>query len=416
MTDPLQHAIEELRGKKIAIVGSGTNNQRLSEFLKKAGIEFEIINNWKSSDELIGKLDDFDLVFRTPGLPFLADAIQQAKFKGVEILSQTKLFFKLCLAPIIGITGTKGKGTTSSLVAKILSAAGKKVWLGGNIGVDPFEFFEQVKPEDFVVLELSSFQLQDLEQSPHIAVVLNITSDHLDHHRSRDEYIKSKSNLIDYQNETDFTVLHPALPDWFKQLGKGKKIIFDPESVLDFKTKLLGVHSYENIAAAVAVAKILKIDEAVIRESISEFETLPHHLQKIREFDQITYVDDAVSTNNDTAIAAISAINTPIVLIVGGHDKGLDFTELGKKILTSPNIKGLVIIGEVTDKILKAVDGFEGQVRTGAKSMPEILQQARSIAERGDTILISPATDSFDMFKNMYDRADQFVKAVEGIS
>lgn len=404
--------LENLSGKKIAIVGLGTNNKKLAEYLTHKGIKYDVIDGWENADELKGKLDDYNYIFRTPGLPFLSEAVQQALKHGAVVSSQTKLFFELCPAPIIGVTGTKGKGTTSSLLAKICEAAGKRSWLGGNIGKDPFEFLESVKPNDLVILELSSFQLQDMEKSPHIAVVLNITADHLDHHRSVEEYVKAKSSMVAYQNKTDFTVLHPALPDWFKQLGNGQKIIFDPRSVTDFQSKLLGTHNYENIAAAVAVAKILKIEEAIIRKAVSEFETLPHHLQIIRELDQVTYVDDAVSTNIDTASAAISAIKAPIVLIVGGHDKGLDFTELGKKIAQAPNIKGLVVIGEVKDKILKAAAGFRGQVLTGGENMSEILDQARSIAKAGDTILISPATDSFDMFKNMYDRADQFVSEV----
>src|SRR6185503_10326551 len=155
--------LDNLRGKKIAVVGLGTNNRHLADFLTQQGIEFEIIDGWKDKDDLIGKLDRFEIIFRTPGLPYLSKAVQQAKASGVTVSSQTKLFFELCPSPIIGVTGTKGKGTTSSLITKILETAGKKVWLGGNIGTDPFEFINQIKPTDFVVLELSSFQLQDLD-------------------------------------------------------------------------------------------------------------------------------------------------------------------------------------------------------------------------------------------------------------
>ena len=400
-----------LKDKKIAIVGLGTNNKMLAEFLTRQGITFKVVE-WQSPEQLAGQLDGFDLIFRTPGLPYLSKAIQQAKKNGTEISSQTKLFFQLCPSPIIGVTGTKGKGTTSSLIAKILQAAGKKVWLGGNIGRDPFEFLDRIQKQDFVVLELSSFQLQDMTQSPHIAIVLNITSDHLNHHLSQEEYVTSKSSIVAFQTDKDFAVLHKNLPEWFKDLGGSKKIIFDAKDAISFATKLLGEHNLENIAAAVGVAQILKIDQSIIRKTVSAFEALPHRLKVIKEINGVTFVDDGFSTNIDPTIAAVQAFQSPLVLIAGGFDKGLDFTALGEKIKQSPNIKGLVVIGQVTDKIINAVNGFKGQILTGAKTMGEILQQAESIASPGDTILFSPGTSSFDMFKNEKDRADQFVNAI----
>lgn len=404
--------LDNLRGKKIAVVGMGTNNRRLADYLTKHGIAYDVIENWGNPDELVGKLDAYDVIFRTPGLPFLSQAIQQALKNGIEITSQTKLFFKLCAAPIIGVTGTKGKGTTSSLIAKILEEAGKKVWLGGNIGKDPFEFLEEIRPADWAVMELSSFQLQDLDQSPHVAVVLNITSDHLMHHKSVEEYVRAKSSILAHQDKPDFAVLDNRLPDWFKRLGKSIKIFFDPQDAEGFETKLLGRHNLENIAAAAECAKILGIEETIIRKAVAEFEPLPHRLRKIREIDGITFVDDAFSTNIEPTIAAIDAIRSPLVLIVGGFDKGLDFTAVGQKIKTVGNIKGLIVIGQMTDKILLAVNGFDGKILTGAAHMDEILKQVQSIATTGDSVLFSPGTSSFDMFKNEFDRGDQYVNAV----
>jgi len=407
-----QDLTREFQGKKIAIAGLGTNNRMLADFFNKNGIVFQVFENWSDPGELIGKFDDFDFVFRTPGLPYLSKAIQQAKEKGVVITSQTNLFFKLCTAKIIGITGTKGKGTTSSLIARILEKSGKKVWLGGNIGKDPFEFLDQIKLEDFVVLELSSFQLQDLDKSPFIAVVLNITLDHLNHHKSLDEYINAKSQILVHQSKEDFAVLHPSLPDWFRILGNGKKILFDPKSVSSMKTKLLGRHNFENIAAAVETAKILGVDEQTIVSTVGEFEALPHRLKFVKEINGVKFIDDGFSTNIDPTIAAIDAIEGGIILIVGGYDKGLDFSELGKKIVESKKIKGLIVIGQVADKIFEAVKEFKGKVLTGAKNIEEIINQAQSLAQSGDTILFSPATASFGMFKNETDRAEQFVEFV----
>jgi UDP-N-acetylmuramoylalanine--D-glutamate ligase len=330
----------------------------------------------------------------------------------VEISSQTKLFFSLSPAKIIGVTGTKGKGTTASLIEKILSASGKQVYLAGNIGRDPFEFLDQLTENDLVVMELSSFQLQDLEISPYIAVVLNITQDHLDHHKDLKEYIEAKSNIVAHQGKGDFAILSPHLPDWFKQTGQGKKIIIEPEKFQSWKTHLLGKHNFENIAAAATCAEVLEVEESVIKDAVAAFEPLPHRLRLIGNFHGINYIDDGYSTNPDPTMAAIDAVSNPTILIIGGRDKGFDFEELGKKIQTSPQLKGLVIIGETTERILKAVTGFQGKILTGARNMEEILKQARSLAEPGDTILFSPALASFDMFKNATDRAEQFVEAV----
>lgn len=407
--------LPELEGKKIAIAGMGTNNRKLAEFLTAQGIQFAVLDQWTSHETLVGRLDEFDIVFRTPGLPYNSPAIQQAKLKGVEISSQTKLFFKLCPAPIIGVTGTKGKGTTSSLLAKILEASSKKIWLAGNIGRDPFEFLEQIKPEDLVVLELSSFQLQDLDQSPHVAVILNITSDHLNHHLDQAEYVGAKTSILNYQGEKDFAILHHGLPESLKQLGGGKKIIFNPEEAAGFETKLLGTHNRENIAAAWAAAKVFEIPESQIRSAVAQFEPLPHRLNPLPAIGGVTYIDDGFSTNTDPVIAAVEAMDSPFILIVGGFDKGLEWGTVGQAILRNPNLKGMVVIGAVTDKILNAIKGFSGTILTGAKTMPEILSQAQSLAASGDKVLFSPGTSSFDMFKNEYDRAEQFAAAVKSL-
>jgi UDP-N-acetylmuramoylalanine--D-glutamate ligase len=404
--------LAELARKKIAIVGLGTNNQKLADFLHSQGIKFEVIENWKQPDDLIEKLEGFEVIFRTPSLPYLSSAIQQAKTSGIVVSSQTKLFFSLCPCPIIGVTGTKGKGTTSSLIAKILEAAGKKVWLAGNIGRDPFEFLPELKPDDFVVLELSSFQLQDLEYSPHIAVVLSITPDHLNHHLDFEEYIRAKSNIIAHQTEQDFAVLHTSLPTWFQGLGKAVKVYIDPRRVSGYERKLLGDHNLENIAAASSVAKILHISEDIIQSTVAAFEPLPHRLQVIGEKNGITYVDDSISTNVESTVAAIKSFSNPVIVIVGGSSKGLDYTSLGQEIKQASNVKAVIVIGEESGKITSSLEGSEKKVFTGAKNMSEIFDQIKSVAVSGDTVLLSPAAASFDMFRDYKDRGEQFASGV----
>jgi UDP-N-acetylmuramoylalanine--D-glutamate ligase len=410
--------LENLIGKKIAIVGMGVNNQKLAEYFTKHDIKFTIIENWQKNSSLAGRLDEFNIIFRTPGLPYLSPAIQQAHKKGVEISSQTKLFFDLCPANIIGVTGTKGKGTTSTLIAKILETGDYKVWLGGNIGVDPFEFLDFIHPDDLVVLELSSFQLQDLHKSPHVAVVLNITADHLDEtgtyeksaHASVQEYFDSKLQIIIHQTEKDFAVLSHSLPEQVRTIGRGQKIIFEPKQVSDYENQLIGKHFLENISAAAAVGYIYEIPEDKIRKAVREFKGLPHRMQKIGEKDGIIYINDSLGTNEDTSIAAIKAISKPLILILGGSNKGLAYQKLGEVVRSRPNIKAVVVVGEETPKILRELQGFEGKILQGAKNMAEIIAQARSLAVAGDTVLLSPAAASFDMFKSYADRGDQFAR------
>jgi UDP-N-acetylmuramoylalanine--D-glutamate ligase len=404
-----------LAGKKIGIIGLGVNNQKLADYLKSRQIDFTVIEHWDSPDELVGKLDDFDVVFRTPGLPYLSKAVTQAKGKGVLIYSQTKLFFDLCPCPIIGVTGTKGKGTTATLLAQILKDAGKTVWLAGNVGSDPFEFLDDMTSKDYVILELSSFQLQDLHKSPHVAVVLNITSDHLDHHSSHEEYLEAKSQILAHQSESDIAVLSKKLPDAFVVKTKARKVFFDGTDAKGFDTRLFGSHNLENIAAAAAVAKVLGIQDEKIKDSISDFRGLPHHLQPISIENGVTFVDDSASTNIDSTVAAIASFTDPVILIVGGHDKGLDYGPLGRKIIEAGHVKGLVVIGELTPKILDAIKGYLGKILTGAKSMSEIISQAKSIAQKNDIVLLSPGAASFDMFKNSKDRGDQFINLLHTV-
>jgi len=407
--------MNEFKDKKIAVLGLGANNQHLAKFLEASGVTFDVLENWTTPDELTEKIKNYDVVFRTPGLPFNSQAITEAIQLGVEVTSQTKLFFKLCPAKIIGVTGTKGKGTTSSLIAEILIASGVKTWLAGNIGRDPFEFISEIKPTDIVVMELSSFQLQDLTQSPHLAVVLNITPDHLNHHLNLQEYIEAKSSIIKFQTSSDSAVLHPSLPAEFKALGAGQKTLIDPESVSSWSRKLIGKHNLDNIAAAATAARILGVPEEVITATVAQFNPLPHRLNLIRDLNGIVFIDDGFSTNIEPTIAAIESIENAQVLIIGGHDKGLDFASVGQKIVSSAKVKAVIVIGDMTSKILTTLAGFQGQVLTGAKNMDEIISQSLSVAVAGDAVIFSPGTSSFGMFKNEYDRAEQFVTAVNNL-
>lgn len=422
--------LDFLKDKKIAILGLGTEGRSALQFLIAHGISPRAAHDLSSEvspdteslldennvvfisgQDYLDNLEQYDYLFRSPGVPRLSAELV-AFPRQENILSVTKLFFQICPCPIIGVTGTKGKGTTSSLIQSILKAAGKDVYLGGNIGEPPLDFYSKLDSESLVVLELSSFQLQDLSVSPHIAVVLNITQDHLDHHRSVEEYRDAKLSIIKHQKPDDFAVVSDLLPDPISLVGLGKKIIFHQKDGDGYKTKLLGAHNKYNIAAAVKTVEILEIRPDIVREAVAEFEGLKHRLQVVSKRGGITFVNDSFSTNIDTTVAAIDSFQSPLVLILGGSDKGLDYVELGRKIVSSSHIKGIVLVGQVADKVEGVLSGYSGTVLKGASTMSEIITQALSISTQGDTVLLSPASASFGMFKNYKDRGDQFIKAV----
>jgi UDP-N-acetylmuramoylalanine--D-glutamate ligase len=408
--------LEFLKKKKIAILGMGVNNRHLSSFFSKKKIRHDIIKNWKSPKELTPKIKKYDVVFRTPGLPYFSEPINEASDAGVLVSSQTRLFFDLCPCPIIGVTGTKGKGTTASLLHSMLAKDGRRCWLAGNIGKDPFEFIHDIKKDDLVVLELSSFQLQDLHKSPHVAIVLSITADHVNPdllmstHYTQKEYVEAKSNILKHQTRQDFAVIHKSLPKWFKKLGKAKKTGIDPKSAHGINTSLLGRHNLENIAAAKTAAEILGVEIGKIKKAVSEFKALPHRLNLTAKKNGIDYVDDSISTNIDSTIAAIHSFGKPIVLIAGGYDKGHDYSILGETIKNSGRVKAVVVVGQVSKRIIDSLYGYKGIVLKGARNMKEIMEQAKSVAKKGDVVLLSPAAASFDMFKDAKDRGEQFVK------
>ncbi len=427
--------IDELKNLKVAILGFGKEGQATFNYLKKHDVNIAAVldaNEIKEDDtaklegvpKIIGanyldNLNEFDIIFRSPGVPRLHPKLLAFKDQTM-VYSQTKLFFDLCSAPIVAVTGTKGKTTTSSLIYEIISASGKKTFLGGNIGEPMLNFVDEANPDSIVVLEVSSFQAQDLHESPHVGVILNVTHDHLDDgtfraasHQSDEEYLKAKAQLIANQTEDDFAILHPDLGEIFTKSGKGKKLILNPADAAAYKSKLLGNHNRENIGAAILACRSLGIDEESIQKGITNFSGVPQRLQVVTEIGGVTYVNDSASTNPDSTIAAIHSFEKGVILIVGGSEKGLDYSELGHQIASCSQVKAMVAIGQVAQKIISAAAGFQGQILTGAKDMSEIVAQARSLAELGDVVLLSPAAASFDMFLNSKDRGQQFDAEVE---
>jgi len=412
---------------------------------------------FRGGESCLKDLKKFDVIVRSPGVKRNLPEILEAEKNGVVITSQTKIFFDLCPCPIIGVTGTKGKGTTSTLIYEMLkksfdsaphqtgqgSAQDKHVYLGGNIGKPPFEFLDKLNPQSWVVLELSSFQLQDLTKSPHIAIILMLTSEHLDYHKDVNEYVDAKRNIVRFQNSSDFAIINRDYlashesdihtnAKVFKVSKEGKvgegcfvkdgavklKIKNEKLKIIDTKDILLpGKHNLENVCAAVMASTIVGVSKENIVKVLKTFKGLEHRLELVGEVNGVRYYDDSFSTTPETAIAAIKAFENPEILILGGSSKGSDFTELGRVINEAKNIKAIIGIG-VEWKRIKAqfiIHNSEFIIIERAKDMKTIIAAVSKIAEPGDVVLLSPACASFDMFKNYKDRGEQFKKEVRKI-
>jgi UDP-N-acetylmuramoylalanine--D-glutamate ligase len=437
----MQNVKEIFTGKKVAFLGLGTDNIALLEYLQKCNIkgrftvcdlrgrtqlgeryrEFDKSVSWQLGRRYNAGLDKFDLLVRSPGWPLLCPGIVTAKRKNpkIEITSPTRLFFALCpTRNVIGVTGSKGKGTTSSLIHHILKKAGKGVFIGGNIGIPMFSFLSKIKPVDFVVLELSSFQLEDMTVSPHIAVVTNFTPEHLaasdpfnpNHHKTLKIYRDAKLNILRFQRPGDYAVINAKLPSVWR-VGKGKKIVFTASKL---PSSLLGAHNRENIAAAVAVARSVGVDPKTIAASVASFRGLPHRLEPVAVKRGVTYINDTFATTPESSMTALLSFDAPIVLIAGGSEKNSDFRTLARLIKTKA--KYVVLLDGVATPRLQAELArakYPADKIALVKSMSEAVALSSSLAKRGDVVLLSPACASFGMFNNYKERGDLFREAVK---
>ncbi|MDO8515162.1 MAG: UDP-N-acetylmuramoyl-L-alanine--D-glutamate ligase, partial [bacterium] len=367
-----------LKNKKVAILGLGVDTEDVVPWLEKQGAKITILD--ESRGNKFENLQNYDLIIRSPGV-----YRYRKELEGLEVSSKTKLFFDLCPARIVGVTGTKGKGTTSTLIYEILKVAGKDVYLGGNIGKGVFEYLPKLTKDSWVVLELSSFQLIDLHKSPHIAVVLMVTSEHLNWHKSIKEYVDAKKNIVAYQNSSDFAIVNKDYPNSVK-IGKAAtgQLTWISKNALKNMTNdeigLRGEHNRENVVAAATVAKLLNINEVIIRKVIKNFKGLEHRLEEVKIVNGIKFYNDSFSTIPETAIAAIKAFKEPIILIIGGSSKNSDFSELSRTINNTKNIKLIIEIGVEGPKITKNIKNKK--ILRGAENMAKIVQMAYNKATK----------------------------------
>ena len=433
-----------MKDKKIAVLGLGVSNRPLVRLLLEFGcnvtgcdrterekLDAEVLELEKAGCRLSlgdGYLENLDaeLVFRTPGMHPGNPALEQLRQKGAKVTSEMEAFFEICPCHTIAITGSDGKTTTTTLVSEMLKAAGYTVWLGGNIGTPLLPLARQMKPEDYAVVELSSFQLMDMERSPERAVVTNLAPNHLDVHKDMDEYVEAKKNIFKFQSCTDLLVLNAdnAITDGFTGNGitrkfsrqgrgdvmlQGGTICRDGVEVLDTADILIpGVHNIENYMAAILAVEGLVEDETV-RQVAKTFGGVEHRIELVRIKDGVRFYNDSIASSPSRTIAGLRSFPEKVILIAGGYDKHIPYDVMGPEVCA--HVKKLFLGGATGDQIRTAVENAP-EYRPGS---PEIVdcgnfeaavRAAAAAAQSGDVVLMSPASAAFDQFKNFMVRGD----------
>jgi len=431
---------ETLKNKKVLVMGLGLNGGGVgvAKFFCEKGAEV-LVTDLKTEEQLKESLKklkglkikyalgghkegDFlqaDLILKNPDVPSSSPYLEIARKNNIPVETDVGLFFKLSKAFIIGVTGTKGKSTTASLIYHLIKSQSKSAFLAGNIGVSPLELLSEIKKGDRVVLELSSFELEGLTQSPNIAVITNIMPDHLNRYATMTDYVQAKKTIFKFQKTKDILVLNnkdPFAKEFAKQ-ARSKVCYFDSDSVEGTDFKLLGQHNKANLAAAVEVAKLLKISDLNMRKALKTFKGVPNRQEFIKEINGVKYFNDTTATMPEATITAVQAFleNFPdsrLLLICGGMDKGLKYKKLAK--IIRERIDELIVLpGTASDKIKQAIRDYTRMHEVS--SMREAVKIAKKLAKKNDVVVLSPAAASFNLFKNEFDRGSQFVKAVKDL-
>lgn len=422
------------KGYDVFVSDSGTLKEKYRNVLEHFGID------WEAEGHTEAKIMNADLVMKSPGIPDSVPLVRALREKGVPVVSEIEFASGYTDAALIGITGSNGKTTTTMLTHHLLKEGGLHVGMAGNIG-DSYAQMVAENDYGFYVLEISSFQLDGIvDFAPHIAILTNITPDHLDRYGYRFEnYVASKFRIAENQTEDDYFIYDaddPVIDEWMRnhpiksklipfslerELEEGayvkdnKIILKMTDETLEMTTDALaleGKHNVKNTMAAMTAAKLVGIRKASIRESIANFQGAPHRLEKVLKIHHVQYINDSKATNVNSVFYALDSIKTPIVWIAGGQDKGNDYKELMP--LVREKVKAIVCLGLDNEK-LKDAFGNVVDLMVETYAMDEAVKVAYKIAERGDTVLLSPACASFDLFKNYEDRGDQFKNAVKNL-
>ena len=440
---------KNMKDKNITVIGVGISNKPLIEYLVSLGARVSACDK-RTAEELGDTYDwlkglgvkfdggedylehiDGDIVFKTPGLRYDVPQLNAARERGAVVTSEMEVFFEVCPAHIIAVTGSDGKTTTTTLIHKMMSAQGHKTWIGGNIGNPLLVQTKNMTENDWVILELSSFQLHTMRKSPEIAVITNISPNHLDMHKDYEEYIDAKKNIMLYQKPEDKLIVNMD-NDVTNKIGKEARgrvkyfsrtkkadvylengiIMRGDEPVLHIEDiKIPGMHNVENYMTAIAAVEGL-VDDSVITKVAKEFGGVEHRIELVRTLDGVRYYNSSIDSSPNRTMNTLNVFPQKVILISGGKDKGIPYDAIGKPI--TEHVKTLILIGATTDKIEEAVKAAGGEQPEIIKlnSYEEVVKTAREKAVPGDVVLLSPASTSFDMFKNFEERGKLFKKLV----
>ncbi|NLL30489.1 MAG: UDP-N-acetylmuramoyl-L-alanine--D-glutamate ligase [Clostridiales bacterium] len=446
---------EFIKGKNVAVVGIGVSNIPLIRFLVKLGAVVTAFDQ-KTREELgeiadefdnlsvslelgegyLDRLTGFDLVFKTPSMRIDSEALVRAKNEGAYITSEMEEFVRYCKGKVFGVTGSDGKTTTTTIISKLLSEAGYKTWVGGNIGTPLFANIEEINEEDMVVLELSSFQLMTMNLPIEVALVTNLAPNHLDMHKDMQEYIDSKKNIFLYQDKRGVLVLNREneITHSFVEEAKGKVLEFSSKREIKdgayFKDNILflneeevcnkddivikGMHNIENYLAAFLAVKD-DVSISVMKKVAQTFTGVEHRCELVREVDGVKYYNDSIASSPTRTLAGLFAFDRRVILIAGGYDKQIPFEPLAEE--GHPYIKHLILLGDTKEQIKKSFDKLKEEkgIDTSivlVNTLEEAVEKARELSEEGDVVTLSPACASFDMFPNFAVRGNKFKEIV----
>ena len=445
-------------GKNITVIGIGISNLPLIKYLVSLGANVtacdrrsaeELGENYTELEKLgvkfnlgDGYLNNLsgDMIFKTPGMRYDVPELLKAKENGSIVTSEMEVFFEVCPSHIIAVTGSDGKTTTTTLIHKMMTDAGYKTWLGGNIGNPLLTDTEKMKENDWVILELSSFQLHTMRKSPEIAVITNISPNHLDMHKDYKEYIDAKKNIMLYQNEGDTLIVNAdnqvtadigksanGAVKYFSRSGMadvyldGNIIKRGIVEILNIKDiKIPGMHNVENYMAAIAAVSGL-VSKDVIVNVAKTFGGVEHRIELVRTLDGVKYYNSSIDSSPNRTINTLRVFPNKVIMIAGGKDKGIPYDEIGPAL--AEHVKVLILIGATSDKIQEALDAEINKTGNGkdievirATSYEDAVNTARSKAHDGDVVLLSPASTSFDMFRNFEERGNLFKKIVNELN
>ena len=453
-----------VEGKHIIVVGLARSGIAVARFLKAKGASVTLTD--QATEEILGAFavearqlgvdlelgrhepstfNSADLIVISPGVPHTIAPLEEARANGIQVIGEVELAARFIDTPIVAVSGTNGKTTTTELVGRMLAASGRKVFVGGNIGNPLIEIAGRSADLDVIVAEISSFQLDTIDTfRPHVAVLLNISPDHLDRYPDIDAYAASKSRLFENQQASDFAVCNgndPLVQNHCKEI-RGKVLSFfsrpaengkpaqgaiiTPKQVavcvpefeagrIDLeRTPLIGPHNRENIAAAALAAMAVGASLEGMQKALDEFQALSHRLEMVGTVNEIAFVNDSKATNVDAVMRALECFDQPVVLIMGGRNKGYDFGQLYHHV--QKHVKKLVVIGESGDEILDVLGDATVQGGVKAEDMDQAVQMAYASADPGETVLLSPACASFDMFGSYAERGEKFRQSVGGLS